>query len=282
MPLLDDILNESTATSAAWLASIVPPNLNSVPCGRNDWVATATQRNLVQLMGATYGCHTCNNFIAATPQNFIVDHIPPRGFFARPRAPGITYLFYPHCDQCAVTQAGLVSGASGAVRAAMQAWSGTVAGTAALRVWLAANGYGPFQIRLLTGGAGPTIPGHGGIPTAANRLAVNSLPGPISCHSCGQNQASFIYHADHNPPVEFALTSWFPTLIDALPRPNPLADGIAVALGNPFFRPQCPSCSHQQGGRCQRLAAEAAKLMSTLDRTPSSRGRPTKRVRYTE
>lgn len=282
MPLFDDILDELTGTAPAWLAGIPLPNPRSVPCGRTDWVANATQRDLVQLMGAAYGCHTCNLFIAATPQHFIVDHIPPRGFFPDPCAPGISYLFYPHCDECAVEQAALVSGASVALVTKMRAWAGAPGALAATRAWLAGHGYTLRQIALLTGGAGPSVPGHGGIPSAADRRDINTLPGPISCHSCGRAQASFIYHADHNPPVEFGLTSWFGTLIDALPRPDATADAIGAALGQAFFRPQCPSCSHQQGGRCQALATQAAALMETVGRTPSSYGRPTKRVRYTK
>jgi hypothetical protein len=281
MPVLDDILTEATASDAAWLLSVLPPNLNSVPCGANDFTATVTQRNLVQIMGATYGCHTCNQFIAATPQNFIVDHIPPRGFFPNPVAAGIAYLFYPHCDVCAATQAALVHNANGALTAQMRNWNGAPGARAALRVWLVANAYTPLQIALLTGGAGPSIAGHGAIPTAANRLAVNSLPGPITCHSCASAQASNTYHADHNPPVEFALTSWFPSLVRDLPRPNLVADAIFNALQHPFFRPQCPHCSHQQGGRCQALVNRSAALIMDLPLTATSSGRATKRVRYT-
>ncbi len=279
MPVLDEILAESTSTNPNWLESIPHGNANHVPCAGNDFVANATQRQLIQQMGEAYGCHTCNRRIADTPQNFIVDHIPPRGFFENPTQSSISYRFYPHCDKCAAVQAALVSSASTALIQKMNQWAGNPLTRGAMRTWLAENGCSAKQIDLLTGGAGNSITGHGGLPTSTDRTNINRLPGTIVCHTCQSPQASHIYHADHNPPVEFAMTNWFPTLINTLATTVPAAAQIQAALGNRFFRPQCPYCSHRQGGRCQGLVVQAVELIQGLQTTTRS-GRQVNQQRY--
>jgi len=274
---MDEILTEANASHAGWLAKFHPPLLYGVDAVSNRFAANDTERALVQQMGANFGCHTCNQLVAVTPQHFIVDHIPPRGLFNDPTAHGITYLFFPHCDVCAMKQAALVK----AIRAVphvlsqLRAWRGNRdAGIlAGVRVVLQGAGFTAGQIALVLGGAGPGVAGHGGNPTPTDRTTINTPAGvaPVSCHSCGSTQALFIYHADHCPPKEFAMTSWFPTWIASLAA-TPTVTLLQSLLARSFFRPQCPGCSHSQGGRCNSLVARATIELQTSHATTTTRG----------
>lgn len=286
MANLDDVLRECSATSVDWERKITIPLANSVPCGKSDWVANSTQRELVQNMGESYGCHTCNKPIVSTPQNFIADHIPPRGIFNNPLEPRITYRFYAHCDFCANKQATQVVSANAipAVKQEMRNWAGDPHRTTAMREFLKVNGYSDYNIHLLTGKHdAPSMPGHGNAPRDSDRAGVNALAPTVTCHSCGRGQASYFYHADHNPPVEFAMTHWFPEFIEHLLKTEHaiVAAKIKEKINGPFFRPQCPSCSHGQGGRCAALATRSQELMATLAPMTTTRsGRRVPLVHY--
>lgn len=283
----ENILKEVDATSSDWINGFVPVERYFVEASSNQFVANETQRALVQQMGEAHGCHTCNKHIENTTQTFIVDHIPPRGIFSDPEKPNIIYRFFPHCDQCANAQANLVKSivnAKGYVLHALQEWSGRTDEESLknIRHILNKSNFNELGIKLLTGGSGPSVPGHGGDPTAKDRQNINDLPKPIACHSCGRQQALFIYHADHCPPKEFAMTAWFKNSISDLATTDETIAKIKKKLATSFFRPQCPTCSHTQGGRCQHLVEIVqAKLKKRPPPTTKTRaGRVTKVLKY--
>ena len=287
MPLLEDLLKEANSTDPAWLKKIKDVDPNSVRMRNSFFKVSQYERQLVQIMGNTYGCHTCNRYIQDTPQAFIVDHIPPRGLFNVLH--GVNFVFFPHCDRCALLQANLVAktNSNPVVRNALRAWAGdrNAVQLASIRKHLLTNRFTADEIKLLTGGDGPSIQGHWADPNAGDRSRINALAKPIECHSCGSKQASFTYHADHCPPKEFAMTGWFPNWVrsykSAQPEVQALLNKLQNALQNPFLRPQCPFCSHRQGARCQSLANQAYGLLQSSDATTTSRsGRTIKVQKY--
>lgn len=262
----NDILKEVDATNPAWLGGFVPVECYFVEAASNQFIANETQRALVQQMGAAHGCHTCNKHIENTTQTFIVDHIPPRAIFSsNPTAAAITYRFFPHCDECASKQSRLVQDIKDNNKTLLhelQKWCGQRSEKELADIRRVLKGFllDEFQIKLLTGGSGPSYSGHGGDPTRADRERINNRTKPIACHSCDRQQALFIYHADHCPPKEFAMTYWFKNSIrdlatadDIEKEVKEIISKIEVNLARSFFRPQCPTCSHTQGGRCQHL-----------------------------
>ena len=109
----------------------------------------------------------------------------------------------------------------------------------AIRQALTVAGQIALTVRLLTGGVGAPIAWHGGNPTATDRTAINTAGqgGAFTCHCSGSAQASFICHANHNPPLEIAMTVWFPAWLAGLQQ-TPLVLGLRATLANSAFWPQ--------------------------------------------
>ncbi|EAN34318.1 hypothetical protein TpMuguga_01g01080 [Theileria parva strain Muguga] len=86
--------------------------------------ATKSQRNIIQILGRKYGCHTCG--LISDSERYIADHQPPSGVIKR-RLKGkyISFLlrnylipiqlvkpkqhFYPQCNKCSLKQSKAVA-----------------------------------------------------------------------------------------------------------------------------------------------------------------------------
>ncbi|XP_953694.1 uncharacterized protein TA16210 [Theileria annulata] len=86
--------------------------------------ATKSQRNIIQILGKKYGCHTCG--LISDSERYIADHQPPSGVIKR-RLKGkyISFLlrnyiipiqlvkpkqhFYPQCNKCSLKQSKAVA-----------------------------------------------------------------------------------------------------------------------------------------------------------------------------
>jgi hypothetical protein len=280
VPVLDDVLQEINSTAAAWLAAIPAGEANSVAADHtSQWVATYTQRQLIQKMGEAYGCHTCNTKLADGEQWFIVDHIPPRGLFPT-RTRTHYFSFFPHCDRCASEQATLVRQIRDglfpkAMTYALLEWRGRrqTSFLTKVRDALKNSPLKQKQTWLLAGGPqSKYMEGHGNPPSSRDSAALNAWA--KKCHSCGSKRANYFYHADHCPPKEFAMSGWFGAYMNAqLASEKKTKIQTAIAAMS-YFRPQCPACSHSQGGRVNKIVNTAAKeTVSTGLKRKSKAGR---------
>lgn len=69
-------------------------------------------------------------------------------------------------------------------------------------------------------------------------------------------------HADHYPPKEFN-TAKMRTLIDIL---NTVEGGTRIGVPKGYeLRPQCPKCSHEQGGKIASLTNRAYDFLRKLN-----------------
>lgn len=248
---IERVQAEVAASHPDWLKKIKQEDSNHVETTSNRFQANYTERELIQNMGEAYGCHTCNKKIEDTPQGFIVDHIPPKEI-AGPKG---VFRFFPHCDTCASLQARWARDADHQIIKVIRTKVGIRASKANLEAaaeGLKKLGLAKMDIKLICGGDyAASIPGHYGSPNKIQREQVGSKGASHGCHSCGTKQPSTVFHADHCPPREIAMTSWFPKLMERLGAP---------LNGESFFRPQCPACSHAQGARCATLVREASRI----------------------
>jgi hypothetical protein len=88
-----------------------------------------------------------------------------------------------------------------------------------------------------------------------------------------------------NSPFEAPRRHWQPlrdgTLTLAEGRRPASYDDIGEALKASYFRPQCPHCSHRQGGRVNKIVITATKeVVSTGMTTTSKRGRKIRVQKY--
>lgn len=250
---IQKVKSEVVDSNPEWLKKIPKGTIDHVPTTSNRFWANKTERDLVQQMGASFGCHTCNKDIADANQRFIVDHIPPKEWMKSTSS----LRYFPHCDVCAAKQSSIVrleknSKIHKIVLANVKGFADRHRLVNA-KTELVDLGIDLYIIKLLCGGSySLSIDGRYGDPNSEERLAINRKG---RCHSCNSKQATFIYHADHCPPRELGMTSWFPKLMAKLG--SPLDDSY-------FFRPQCPSCSHKQGQRCKKLVGNAIKIASEV------------------
>lgn len=108
-------------------ASALPSNLMRPGAFAVEWIpalnesgaATAKEREVIQMLGARHGCHTCGERSGAT---FIADHQPPSKVLGNHRHGSAQPLtnpsptiqrFYPHCMGCSSVQGGILGGRSG-------------------------------------------------------------------------------------------------------------------------------------------------------------------------
>lgn len=227
-----------------------------VAATRMQMVATESQREEVNGIGALHGCHSCLTMVDTDKnQPWIGDHQPPTELSARARTalglPGEVYdgtvKLRPQCDVCSVSQAGTV-----------KRINTEVAGGAAPNLNALGN-------RLL----GVTAPLHrrcidasSARVSAPEGLAIQRLGEAHGCHSCKSLYPKDAYHADHCPAVCYTFSHVVAILQHA--RDN-VTGCRKIAVGQNFeLRPQCPRCSHEQGGKMNELHKRSTRLAKRL------------------
>lgn len=227
--------------------------LDEMDPSRADWGGTPVEidryedpvspdhKLAVQAQGATFGCHSHDQFIRLeldTDQPWIGDHIPPTQLsLAARKALGVqdkVTVLFAQCDLCAELQSELVR--------RLNALSGTA-------LTQAVSGLTAHQKKLLVGGLDAStcsVPSSGPKVSSGEGSQVQNLGDTHGgCHSCGRATPKSKYHADHCPPVLLH---------------QPTAQQILAALGidlpqKYYALPQCPKCSHEQGGSMARVKA---------------------------
>jgi hypothetical protein len=224
---------------------------NGTPIDRYEDPVSAAHKEEVQNNGQRFGCHTCcTNISVDTDQPWVGDHIPPTKL-----APKVKKLLgfqtestilYPQCDGCATAQAVLVN--------KLNAKDGGELSDAIKKLT-------PHERNLLVGGKPPdhySIPSTGPKVSPAEGEQIQNNGGKYGCHSCVTPWTNFYpatkYHADHMPPVFFHK-----------PGVRELMRNIGMTPPKPYeARPQCPRCSHEQGGNMANIDYKAKNLMREL------------------
>jgi hypothetical protein len=161
-----------------------------------------------------------------------------------------TVVLRPQCDVCSLSQAATVK------RVNAEAAKGEKPDLNALGE------------RLL--GVGNPKHGHS-LPASSSRVSpaegnlVQTLGTRHGCHSCGTRFPASGYHADHCPPVCYTYSHVIKILEYAKKNVKSLDD---VEIPQDFeLRPQCPRCSHEQGGKMQAIARWGKELARKLNIT---------------
>lgn len=207
---------------------------------RNQSKIPGAIRSSVNKTGFQFGCHTClTNLKTDKNQPWIGDHIPPTNLKNTAKTyfdcRETTYLF-PQCDVCASEQSDLVK-----------------------RLNRESPNFGGLtekEKKLIKGGRTTKfgVKSSGPKVSAGEGLAIQALGERYGCHSCGRKTPASVYHSDHIYPQEF-MTSYMPQVFSLLKLPP-------IDTNNLQVRPQCPRCSHLQGGKLNaivRLALVAAR-----------------------
>lgn len=237
------------------VASVSPTNSNwkgtDVDCGFNQFKATRAQRDEVNFIGAIHGCHSCLTKVDTDRnQPWIGDHQPPTNLKSSVRQhAGLpenkydgTVRLYPQCDECSREQSGLVNGLNG----------GTVDIDAldALELSIIGVSLPPDNPKMYVNATSEKVHESQG-------LSIQRLGTVHGCHSCQTKFPKDIYHADHNPPICYTYSHVQKILQWASNK------GFAVEIPTSFvLRPQCPRCSHAQGGAMKKLK-ETSKYLAT-------------------
>jgi hypothetical protein len=236
--LMAKVQKELDSTHATWAGKAVKVKVS-------DYQATEAARAAVQPIGAAHGCHTCLVKIAVDrTQPWTGDHIPPTNLHDFYKTSigllGTAVRLFPQCNACERKQATLVHQLNHAanVNAAFAALNAA-------------------QVALLKGTKAATaansIASGSDKVSSAESAAIQLLGARDGCHQCATAFPASYYHADHCPPVELSLPRWR----IALAAMGVAADGMEV-------RPQCPKCSHQQGGHVGSLQANMLKIKALM------------------
>lgn len=219
-----------------------------------DFRTTKAQRAEVNADRAAR-CHTCLTDVATDrDQPWIGDHQPPTELSAAARqALGLAALGYggavrlfPQCDHCSRTQASLVKRVNRCV----------AAGTP---VVLSASEHNLLRTAQAAPSHGQGIDASSASVSPAQGYLIQGLGTQHGCHSCDARCPKDNYHADHSPPVAYtyshviSLIRWARTNI----RGHDQYKRIPASF---VLRPQCPRCSHEQGGKMAAIAARAKEL----------------------
>ncbi|KPF57880.1 hypothetical protein D621_07410 [beta proteobacterium AAP51] len=229
---------------------------DGVAVGRMALVANDDQRREVNGIGDTHGCHSCLTRVESDPnQPWIGDHCPPTSLSdAARKALGVAEERYdgsvqlrPQCDSCSVTQASLVvrvnSEVSQGLKPNLNAFGEVLVGKKAGR-----------HTRGVNATSAKVSPAQGD--------AIQKLGQTYGCHSCKAKFPKDYYHADHNPPVCYTYSHVIAILEYAKQNIEGCED--IVITQNFKLKPQCPRCSHEQGGRMAGLNASAEDLARRL------------------
>lgn len=239
--LKQTLLDELDQTDPAWSGA-------AVAIDRYEDPVNSSHKTSVQAQGATHGCHTCRTVVKLDhDQPWIGDHIPPTELspaalrvlgYAHPPQPA--RRLYAQCDRCAEKQSILVRRLNLLKDAAL------ANEIASLSV---------KQMAMLKGGVGKNnTPSQGPRVSAAEGDIVQNIGVNDGCHCCGKPYPKRKYHADHCPPVLLHMPS-SQRIMQAIGLPAPTAY---------FAKPQCPRCSHGQGGALSRVKVTLSNLADEL------------------
>lgn len=207
------------------------------------------QRYQVQLLGEAFGCHTCQTYLDTDKnQPWIGDHIPPTELKCRPLvAQDLGWdddeqVLFPQCDECAVQQASLVKRLNTYSKQEALRRAKLLVGTERKLI------FGGRDARLNQNCVAAT----GSKVTSNQGHSIQTMGGQDGCHSCGGAYPRKIYHADHVVPKEFC-TNYMPQVFELLKIDEVDWDDLEL-------RPQCPRCSHRQGGNMSGITRQALEL----------------------
>ena len=245
--------NEMT-TMSTWPGFALPKH--TITAKFNEFKASGDHRKEINDIGEHSGCHSCGSDIRTdTNQPWIGDHQPPTGLTPAARAVlklplepkyngDVTLL--PQCDICASIQSALVTQVNNKVAAKEDLPS-----------------LSSHQSLLL--GVTQTSTRYSGVIYATSDK-VNSTQGNLiqaegvanGCHSCGERRPKHTYHADHFPPVCYTYSHITTILMYAKQNIGSMA---GITIYDSFqYRPQCPRCSHAQGGNTSAILNLAREI----------------------
>lgn len=207
------------------------------------------QRFHVQQLGESFGCHTCRTYLDTDKnQPWIGDHIPPTELKCRDLVAkelgwktDVQELF-PQCDECAFQQAALVKRLNGYSKQEALRRAKLLVGT---------------ERKLIFGGLDPIanqncVRATGSKVSSTQGRTIQTMGTRNGCHSCGSAYPRKIYIADHVVPKEFC-TNYMPQVFKILKIDEVDWDSLEL-------RPQCPRCSHLQGGNMSGITKKALEL----------------------
>jgi hypothetical protein len=207
--------------------------------GRRQYRIPNHIRVAVNKTGNMFGCHSCLSLISIDKnQPWIGDHIPPTNLKNSARQHygcSLRTVLYPQCDVCASAQSALVK---------------------KLNCLTTFPKLTARQLKLIRGNThAQCIPSSGPKVSVGEGLQIQALGEQNGCHSCRTKYPVSTYHSDHIIPQEF-MTSYMPQVLKLLGLPEIDFDQLEV-------RPQCPRCSHRQGGKLNEISRLAIKFART-------------------
>lgn len=225
-----------------------------VHVGRMRMKATESQIEAVNRLGAIHGCHSCGCKVETDKnQPWIGDHQPPTELSKNARrALGLPATIdydaeevrlLPQCDECSRAQAVTVK------RVNKEVAEGEDPDL---------NGYGKRLFGIGKQHHTHSIPATGSKVSPAQGYSIQNLGTLHGCHSCNSRYPKDSYHADHNPPVCYTFSHVINILRWAKKNIDKYKD---LDIRQDFhLLPQCPRCSHEQGGRMRALSTRATEL----------------------
>lgn len=220
-------------------------------------VASDSQREAVNDIGKLHGCHSCLTPVATDKnQPWIGDHQPPTELSAKARkALGLaeapvydgSVKLRPQCDVCSVSQAATVkrinAEVAGGKEPNLNALGKRLLGVAK-----------PKHDECINASSAKVSPAEGD--------SIQRLGEVHGCHSCGTYCPKDAYHADHCPPYCYTRSHVIKILKYAQKNVKSL-DKLEIPTEFEL-RPQCPRCSHEQGGKLREVAGWAKRLAEAL------------------
>jgi hypothetical protein len=230
-----------------------------VDVGRQQLTATDGQCRQVNKIGKKHGCHTCLTRVATDKnQPWIGDHQPPTSLSAKERAAlGLavavydgTVKLFPQCDVCSVTQAVTVKRIQAEILRGLQPNLNAL-GKRLLGIQKPKHTHSIYA-------SSPKV-------SDAEGQSIQRLGIVHGCHSCGSRYPKDSYHADHCPPVCYTYSHVIRILQYAKDNIDELSD---IKITQSFeLRPQCPRCSHEQGGKMSKIARWSKTLAQRMNIT---------------
>lgn len=250
-----DIRRELFDTHDDWYGLDYPDLMVTIT--RNHYYPTETDKFIVQLLGDSFGCHTCRTFISTDRnQPWTGDHIPPTQLRDGVRTwaegqlgfNGGQQVLAPQCTACSSQQAALVRTLNSMPRV-----------QDALNYLT--DPRNRDERKLIIGGK-QFLVGTNCIQATGRKVnqtqgrQVQHLGERQGCHSCGTLYPASVYIADHIVPKEFC-TTYMPQVFEVL--------GIhEIDWDELELRPQCPRCSTRQGGKISTISVRALQFARTV------------------
>lgn len=223
---------------------------------RMDMKASKSQREEVNMIGETHGCHSCLTKVDTDKnQPWIGDHSPPTGLTPKARAvlglPDEAYdgtvKLRPQCDSCSIAQANTVARINEEVRQGLKP---------------DLNKFGERLLGVIPSKHNKCINASGAKVKPPEGESIQRLGTIYGCHSCGTRYPKDIYHADHCPPVCYTYSHVI-RILKYADENIPALKGISIHQDFEL-RPQCPRCSHEQGGKMKHVADWSKELAKKI------------------